>query len=1088
MIKRILIASDFLMTKEKEQFLNRRWMRDLLSRPIERATGLMPVTLASSRSDAKLINRTDFFAASDIQVDLDETQFWFDASRITDASLELLAPFVSPNDLVIGYELSEQTRSVLDRMGVQWIDLWLHPVRFMDDVLFCFNAKSEGVRALLFERDVPAELMGLYADRIKVQTYKGWRRVEADVLPKSALFVGQMLNDKSVLCDGRMLSVLDFKDQFEQIAAEHSRVYYSRHPYMKQGDAKILKWISTLPNVALTNEASYRLLSSDRIRTVFSLSSSVVEEARFFGKNAFHLYRPVVRFGDPRDPMSGASILHDFVSPRFWADILAPLLPTDSRAPHVAFTDPKDKIRDMLGFFWSYHDIDKTENMRRRLTDMTDILRPKPALAPVAKVAPTPVFEAPKGFMATSGQIKGLKDLIAGHDVISFDVFDTLVERVVDAPNDLFAILAPRIEAEIGNPFPDFAEARRKARDLAIGAAKGEEVLLKDRYEALAAHCGMDATSARKMLEIELDGERCICRPRDAGLLALRYALEKKRRVILVSDIFFDRAFVEELLRQTGVTGWHRLYLSSEEGLVKHTGRLFDVVLKEEKTPSDRILHIGDNAKADIEMAKSRGLSTFHLEDKSRISARLGKTMKAFETIADVSTRSLVKGLVARKLAAPADGPKIGATSGRADVLGYALMGPAFAGFATWIKEQASARNITDIFFLARDGDIAKRCYDIVTAGREAPRSHYIMASRRALGVSSLYEAEDLQRLLERNFTPSPIGVLIANRFGICPASLPVGVFADHGFGSPAGLADWRTNKKGIKAFFADERIVGPVLANSTEERNLLLRAYRDMGLHQGARNVAFVDIGHSGSLQAAICKLLGLEATTGLYFATKEDAGITVGKGHEAIGYVVNGYRDANRQDLYRKHILMYELMFQNTEGSFLRYHEKGGALLAETVNVSGEERRIAMIKDVHEEACRFTADLHEVVRDLGLEIRISGREAISAMSEMLSAPYPQDANLFKGIYFENRYSARDMTWILPPKGQSGKAVWLEGASALAAAREKQLKATNLLFSLVRMMTPIGPKREKLERDPKRFFSESRYSFLRPLAHLVKE
>lgn len=1085
MIKRILIAADFLMTKEKEQFSNRRWMLDLLSRPIERATGLMPVTLASSRSDANLINRTAFFAASGIQVDLDETQFWFDASRITEASLALLEPFVSSTDLVIGYELSEQTRSVLDRMGVQWIDVWLHPVRFMDDVLFSFNAKSDSVRARLFERDVPAELMGLYADRVRVQTYKGWRRIEADVLPNSALCVGQMLNDKSVLCDGRMLSLLDFKDRFEQIAAEHSRVYYSRHPYMKQGDEKILKWISTLPNVELTNEASYRLLSSNRIQTVFSLSSSVVEEARFFGKNAFYLHRPVVRFGDPHDPMCGASIQQDFVSPRFWADILAPLLPTNSRAPHVAFTDTKDKIRDMLGFYWSYHDIDKTENMRRRLTD---VLRPKPARAPVAKVAPTPVFEAPKGFMATSGQIKGLKDLIAGHDVISFDVFDTLIERVVDAPNDLFAILAPRIEAETGHSFPDFAEARRKARDLALGAAKGEEVLLKDRYEALAAHRGMDAAAARKMLEIELDGERCICRPRDAGLLALRYALEKKRRVILVSDIFFDRAFVEELLRQSGVTGWHQLYLSSEEGVLKHTGRLFDVVLKEEKIPARRILHIGDNAKADIEMAKSRGLSTFHLEDKSRISTRLGKTMKAFETIADVSTRSLVKGLVSRKLAAPADGPKIGATYGRADVLGYALMGPAFAGFATWIKEQASARNITDIFFLARDGDIAKRCYDIVTAGREAPRSHYIMASRRALGVASLHEAEDVQRLLERNFTPCPIGVLIENRFGISPANLQTGVFADHGFGSPAGLADWRTNSAGIKAFFADERILGPVLANAVEERNLLLRAYRDAGLHQGARNVAFVDIGHSGSLQAAICKLLDLEATMGLYFATKEDAAVTVGKGHEAIGYVVNGYRDTNLQDIYRKHILMYELMFQNTEGSFLRYREKGGALLAETINVSGEARRIAMIKDVHTEACRFTADLHDIIRDLGLEIRISGRESILAMSEMLSAPSPQDANLFKGIGFENRYSARDMTWILPPKGQSGKALWREGASALATVPEKHLKSTDLLFSLARMLTPIGPKREKLERDPKRFFSESRHSFLRPLSHLVKE
>lgn len=39
MIKNIYISSDFLMTKEKEQFSNVKWLYEVLKRPIEQSSG-----------------------------------------------------------------------------------------------------------------------------------------------------------------------------------------------------------------------------------------------------------------------------------------------------------------------------------------------------------------------------------------------------------------------------------------------------------------------------------------------------------------------------------------------------------------------------------------------------------------------------------------------------------------------------------------------------------------------------------------------------------------------------------------------------------------------------------------------------------------------------------------------------------------------------------------------------------------------------------------------------------------------------------------------------------------------------------------
>ena len=173
------------------------------------------------------------------------------------------------------------------------------------------------------------------------------------------------MNDKSVCQDGKMLSLLDFKEEFIKITNEYSKVYYSRHPYIKNEDKKVMKFIKSFKNVEVIDEAPYRLFASLRLKHVFSISSSAATEAKYFGKSTSLLFKNLIDFGDVKNLNSYSSIFQKLLEQIFWAKILSPVCEVKSVLEYN-FNPSKDKLRDMPGFYWSYYDIDKLEHLRNQ--------------------------------------------------------------------------------------------------------------------------------------------------------------------------------------------------------------------------------------------------------------------------------------------------------------------------------------------------------------------------------------------------------------------------------------------------------------------------------------------------------------------------------------------------------------------------------------------------------------------------------------------------------------------------------------------------------------------------------------------------
>lgn len=1090
-ITRIVVSSDFIMTREDEQMSNLRWLTDLLRRPVERASGILLDSFSASVHQKTAFSRAHFFELSGIELDTRTTHFYFDAQQISEASLDYLSRHVTPRELVIGYELSPQTRSLLSRLGVPWIDMWLHPIRFLDDILFGFTASNEAAHSAMLPFHVNDDVIQLHADRLKIEYYKGYRRPNLPIAPGAALFVGQTLEDKAVCDRGKMLNLLDFQIQFEQAGAQFGKVYYSRHPYVKTGDEAIMRYIRGCRFAQLVDYPSYQMLASGQLAKAFSISSSVVHEARYFGMDTEFLFRPVLTYGT-KFGVDHLSIYQEFVSPHFWSAVLAPYLATRSCA-RVMFLERKDKLRDMLNFYWNYRQVDKLEETRQGLQLIeraVQSMRAKVAATATALNESTGKLAIPeRPGQSWEEVLAEATAQISSHEVVSFDVFDTLLVRPFEEPSDLFYLLSAEVRALVGDSILNFVEARRNARTLVTDGRHGEEITLTERYRALAKQHGLDEEMAARFEELEKDLERRFCSRRKAGWELHETALRLGRKIIYLSDTYFDEEFVRELLTSAGYKIGDGLFVSSRHQKLKATGNLFPLVTAKLKVNPSSVLHIGDNPESDVKLAQAAGLHTWYLP--SRTDAFKRSKLSGKLNITHSLTHSVIRSLIAARLSDNPWGlPSPSYVGGEPVALGYAAAGPMFFGFAKWILEESIRDGVDVLYFLSRDGDIVKRCYDILApcyAG--APKSVYLLASRRSANIAALRTSEDIQHVLQVNFDPVSLENLLRNRFGL--EQISDDLLRQSGFTSQTEV-DFKKDEAKLRALFAE--LSPAILENAAREREALLDYYRKMDFRQSDARLAIVDIGHNGTLQASLSSLIGDPNLGGYYFVTYDEIRERVhARGMPAKAYLAEGISSTNRSHPYCRHLLMFEALFLNDEGSFVRMMKQDFELVPVQLPVGGETERVELSRQVHQGVQEFCTEIVRLfgtnLPDFGLE----GPDAISGYVGLLNDAAAIDARMFRGIKFENVYSGRDVRYLIEPDDRDAeesvsRSIWREGARVLLQEKLSQQRSgaglswrQRLLREVIRR-TSSPRKYEKFLKSPEAFFADSN----KPLVRLL--
>lgn len=315
--------------------------------------------------------------------------------------------------------------------------------------------------------------------------------------------------------------------------------------------------------------------------------------------------------------------------------------------------------------------------------------------------------------------IERIKALIDKASVISFDIYDTLLFRACGRPDKVFEMVAEKNQIESVL----FSKYRKEAEENARKESNNGEITLEDIYREniLSKHYNTESLMAtERILE-----ENIIYANKDM-FEVFQYAL-KNKRVILVSDMYLDANTILKALSVAGIIGFSKLYLSSEIGKKKANGELFDYVLETEGINASKLLHIGDNYKSDFLIPQKKGITSY-LYFQTKKYRSLGKPYLSNALIENKGNKEFNNSAYYN--------------------FGYKYFGPALYGYVSWIKKELDERGINKVFFLAREGQLIKKAFDIIK-GSGVYAETYLYASRRSLAVPAIATISSVDAFIE---------------------------------------------------------------------------------------------------------------------------------------------------------------------------------------------------------------------------------------------------------------------------------------------------------------------------------------------------
>lgn len=296
------------------------------------------------------------------------------------------------------------------------------------------------------------------------------------------------------------------------------------------------------------------------------------------------------------------------------------------------------------------------------------------------------------------------------YDVISFDVFDTLLFRPLAQPADVFYLIGEKMGIMDFKNIRIWAE--RNARVKCDQKYGHTEITLADIWKNLAEDVGCDAA---KGMRTEQDAELALCYANPFMLEVWKRLIAMNKHIVIVSDMYLPKSCLCQILERNGFVGAKKVYVSCEYQKNKASGSLFKLVKKEIGNKS--VVHVGDNPHSDQIMAGKHGFAVCPYPNANH-------SMMMYRPF-DMSpiVGSAYRGLVSNHIYNGLH------TYSREYEYGYLYGGLFVLGYCQFIHSYCEKNKVDQILFLARDGDILKQVYDQTYPGENTA---YVYWSRKA--------------------------------------------------------------------------------------------------------------------------------------------------------------------------------------------------------------------------------------------------------------------------------------------------------------------------------------------------------------------
>lgn len=548
---------------------------------------------------------------------------------------------------------------------------------------------------------------------------------------------------------------------------------------------------------------------------------------------------------------------------------------------------------------------------------------------------------------------------IRENDVISFDLFDTLIMRKCLYPTEVFWILAKRAEGK-GIILKDFVKQRQDAEknlyhnvELFYG--------LHDIYLYLKTIYGFDDAVAAELEQLEFQIEKELIVSRNEMCHIFSCAKKLGKTVIVCTDMYLSYGQITEILDNCGIYP-DKLYISNERKASKHIGNLYEQILKEYK--GKKLLHIGDNVHSDIENAAKHGVNTFYVASAEKLMelTRCSEWKLQTETASEHYTYELwAQNAFNNPFAGAYSGGKISIES--PEQYGYLFFGPLVLGYMSWLLKMIKTQQLDCILFVSRDGYIFYEIYEQIRKRENSnlPKAVYFYTSRRAASVAAIRDEKDIEFVVQKtcNVAETFFEDLIENTFAV--------------------LCDKEDEYRGMRIgdigkdrilSHIKERYMYTILQNALSEREKYCRYLQETQI-AAYKRLGLMNFVGRGVTQKCLSKIIDGADLVGLYFALEYDADDILQEGDEAFSWYLQKMSTHTATDNVFINYLRGERVFSAPHGSLVSFDEMGKPIFKQNVGESYEG-----LLRVHKGIKEYVEDMQGVFTEID-EIMISSQFA---------------------------------------------------------------------------------------------------------------
>ena len=593
------------------------------------------------------------------------------------------------------------------------------------------------------------------------------------------------------------------------------------------------------------------------------------------------------------------------------------------------------------------------------------------------KIASSDIEETQRYSDYWNENVGHLENEINKYEVVSFDIFDTLVMRRIHNPNDVFKLVELKLKKEFGEEF-SYVDLRNQAITFL------EEPTLNEIFDKIKDLTGWSEKRVERIKQCEMSIDTQLITARKEMVDICNKTIETKE-VYFVSDMYYTADILFKILQENGVyiKEKEKIIVSCNHRMSKQQGRLWEFY-SENIVCGRKALHIGDNIKADVEKPRSYGLDTYMVMSASNMMqySSLGKIVPAIQSV----EASLYVGILMEKIfnspfALYRTKGKVNFSSDKE--VGYCLLGGIVYTFTMWLIQNARNDGVEQLVFLSRDGYFLIRAYEYICEllHISVPEPIYLEISRRAMIVPMLKSKEDIMEEVDRlGKYNGTVSEFMYDRFGM-------------------EISDDDIEQADMKELL--EIYANAILDKAQKEREGYLEYCYTLNIED---NFAIVDTGYYGSIQYMLGKLLK-KKTRGYYFQADLSSDNKYYKNNmKGCFQKVSDKKGVNTQ-IYKK-IQFIESFFTAPCGMLLYINENGEKIYDVTME---NQKHFDVREEMFMGIVDFVKDMIRLKDEVGINQYINDALFVDeAFGRMLENGFVITERMKDGFYFNDTLQSR--------------------------------------------------------------------------------